>query len=635
MQSKTSFFNRTLFLNLFKRYWPIFVAYIIVWAAIMPMALGSNLNNQSPDNPMLMAANYVMTAGYLGGSIMSAIFGMIIAMAAFAYLYNSRSVSMMCSLPIKREGVFISVFTAGLVGMFVSNILIFAMTLAVEAAYGAVGIGYLLQWLAMVCLTNVFFFGFAALCASFTGHILVMPVVYIVLNFTVFVVSFLCREVLAMFIYGMRPGAMLETAASFSPVVGINANTHVQGVMAMGADGIEVPVSYFYSSWPTLLIYAAVGVAFAICALLLIKHRRMESASDVIAVNPLKPVFKYCMAFGCAVVLGMGFYGLMGISGANGAGFSQMLALLGCMLIGAFIGYFASEMLLKKTLRVFNVRAWVGMAAVAIIVSGLMCCGEFDVFGYERKLPSADEIVSVHINAGSQNVNLEDPENIAAAIALHSSIISHKAENEAPTSTAEQESADYRSFNVWISYTKKDETLFRRYYGDIKYPVTDDIIVLEKLLNSEEAVKARTEVSIPASIETVSDSYIDWFNPESKEYENIQLSAEEAMDLYTNCILPDAADGNMGKVFLIMNDEYDNNTTDCSITIQFSKLQKNSPENEYSYEEVCEQVNINAKRTIKWLEAKGVSPISLLASNEIRGYQDNLASTNSSSTKIE
>jgi ABC-2 type transport system permease protein len=39
MRSKTSFFNRTVFLKNFTRFWPIWALYLVVWILLMPVAL--------------------------------------------------------------------------------------------------------------------------------------------------------------------------------------------------------------------------------------------------------------------------------------------------------------------------------------------------------------------------------------------------------------------------------------------------------------------------------------------------------------------------------------------------------------------------------------------------------------------
>ena len=244
MKSKTSYFNRALSLNLLKRYWPIFAGYCLIWLIILPIALANRLQYEaanmggSIDLQALATSggNQILRIGIYGGTLMSAVFGIFIAMAAFSYLYNARSVSMMCSLPIKRESVFLSVFTSGLVTLIVTNVIVFLISLAVVAANGIFGAGcaYLLQWLAMVSMLNLFFFAFAALVASLTGNVLVLPIVYVILNFTVYVVEMLIKTVMSMFIYGISMTGSSELAAFSPPVALLTSNYFLWFVVIVG-----------------------------------------------------------------------------------------------------------------------------------------------------------------------------------------------------------------------------------------------------------------------------------------------------------------------------------------------------------------------------------------------------------------
>ena len=493
MKSKTSYFNRTLFLNLLKRYWPIFAGYFVIWLIILPISLANILQYNTATAAfsgnalafIAAAGNQILNAGLYGGVIMSGAFGVLIAMAAFNYLYNARSVSMMCALPVKREGVFLSVFTSGLASMFVINLLTFLISLAVVAAYGilASSFGYLLQWLAMVCMINLFFFGFAALCASFTGNILVLPIVYVVLNFTVYVVEMLTRTVMSMFIYGITSNDT-STLAAFSPPVKMLMNSNIAGILEEPGNYNSAVIGYNYGGWATLVVYAAVGLVFAVLAMLIIKHRRMETAGDVVAVKPLKPIFKYCLSVGCALVFGLLIF-TTAFNSPTIYGVRAMLFMLLFMLFGAFVGYFAAEMLMQKTLHVFKGGKWLGFGVTAILIATLMFCGEFDVFGIENKLPDTSEVKGVSINSVGEAVLFEQPENIEAAIKLHGDIISHKDLNEQYTGNY-----NVNSYYVSLVYTYNNgKTLTREYqiYSD----ASDEFYTLIDLINVKEAIDYR------------------------------------------------------------------------------------------------------------------------------------------------
>lgn len=609
MKSKTSFFNHTLFWNLLKRFWPIFFAYLVIWLIVLPISLANILSYNSNVELfrndiqafVVVAARQILYGALYGGVIMSAIFAVMIAMAGFNYLYNPRSVSMMCALPIKREGVFVSVFSSGLAGMFAINLATFLISLAVTAAYGILGasLGYLLEWLALVCLTNLFFFGFAALCASFTGHILVLPVVYAVLNFTVYVVEFLTRQVASMFIYGFSANGELSFIG-LSPVAYLFSETRVNGLTVVDAVGTYTTTGYSYNGWLALGIYAAVGLVFAVLAMIIIKHRRMETAGDVVALRPLKPIFKYCLSVGCALVLGILIYTTVFSGRYDLYGLNSMLYMLLFMLFGAFVGYFAAEMLLQKTLHVFSRRNWLHLGITWLIIALLIICGEFDVYGIERKLPETSEIQDVEVMCAGEFVRFEDPANIAAVIALQGDIISHKDANELNTGDFEANVS-----NVQLTYTYKNEKTLTRSY-DVYRDASNDIYTLNDILNMPEAIKYRKLLNAPVSSRTLSDAYINYFDKATGSYLTYELTAEQAYALYSTCIIPDMDDSHLGKVWLITNDDYYNAVYDA--TINFSVQERLEDNNYYNNDYFYTTLTLSAERTNTWIaENLGIS----------------------------
>ncbi len=613
MKSKTSYFNGTLFLGVFKRFWPIFAGYFLILAAALPMALANNLAwlsyNPSGGNLVLAAAEQVLNTGYLGGAIISFVFALLIAMAAFSYLYNARSVSMMCSLPIKREGVFLSVFTAGLTGMFFVNLLVFFISLGVEAIYGAVGFSYLLQWLLMTCLSNVFFFGFAAVCASFTGHILVLPAIYVVLNFTAVVVEAIVTSLMESFIYGATSSGGIENSRFLSPILEMTLGWRTSSVTQKLSDGTFIVTDYVYSGWPMLFAYAVVGILFSIAAMLLLRRRPMETAGDVVAVRPLKPVFKYCLSLGCALVLGIILFSWVSISGYWGTPLTQIISLIIFMLLGGFIGYFAAEMLMQKTLRVFSGQNWLRFGLVSLVIIALMLCGEYDVFGFEKRLPEADKVESITITSGGENAILSQPENIQAAIDLHREIIEGKKENEALLSKS-----DYQDrYGVSIYYFMEDESMLLRRY-DIQYVEGGIIDSLNEIMNLKEAVDARKEVSVPVSENNIADAYIDYFNPVTMNSEYLPITAEEAYELYTQCLVPDIDEGNLGKVWLVSNDGYRNTVYNATINIIFSNR---IADGEYKSHYFYTTPTVTALRTESWLHEHGIDMLTYAQTDEL------------------
>lgn len=630
MKSKTSFFNGTVFWNIVKRFWPIFAAYFVTWLISLPMSLNSALNwmvetGETSDMP-ITAATHVMSGTGTLVPIMTAAFGLLFAMAAFSYLYNAKCVSMMCSLPIKREGIFLSVFSTGLAGMIVSNVTIFLVTWAVEAAYGVVIMTYLWQWLAIVTLCTVFFYGFAVLCASFTGNILVLPCVYLVLNFTVAVVEYFVRLILSGVYYGINPSSRI-TLSAFSPLYKLVVDGGPQYVYSASGD----LVGFTYGLWLPLIIFGAVGIAFSVCAMLLIKHRRMESAGDVVAVNPLKPVFKYCLTLGCALVIGVIINWVIFYNIDNPVKDGTAILIV-CMIFGAFIGYFAAEMLIRRTLKVFHGRVWTGFAVSCLVVLIFMLSCSFDIFGFEHRIPDASEVESVLVTFNySETLELSEPENIEAVLELHRSIIDNKQLYQNYSGADDDTDPDvyndyaywaydyggYGSVQVQIDYNLRNgKTLSRAYtlYSAVK---SDDIQKLSDIINSKEAVEIRKMLSVAVTTQNVSYCTITSYDAESDEYNNFELTPEEAVDLYTNGVLPDIASGALGNIWLdntvkVNGLSYKEAVTNCNFSFE---LNERVSTGEYNYEYFETTITVNAEKTLAWLEAYGIEPTAVSTQN--------------------
>ena len=134
MQSKTSFFNGTLFRKNLTRFWPLWGLASFL-AALFPLALlvkvlrdGTYLALPGdPAAPELTRIYYSVVGD--AGPVLFLIYGALCALAVWSYLYSPRSVGLLHTLPIRREGLFLTSFLSGL-----------AMVLLPCAAAGALSV---------------------------------------------------------------------------------------------------------------------------------------------------------------------------------------------------------------------------------------------------------------------------------------------------------------------------------------------------------------------------------------------------------------------------------------------------------------------------------------------------------------
>ncbi len=694
MRSRTSYFNRTLFLKTVTRFWPLWFFYAAVWVIVMPLMMGTNLRFGGSVTAM---QSDVLAAAHTFGVMIGFVAACVAAMAVWSFMYSARSVSGMACLPIRREGVFFSVSLAGIAPLLAINVLIFLLSLGTQALYKAVDLSVMCQWLGAVTLELIFFYGFALLCAQLTGNLAVLPAVYLVLGFTGYAVNVVAGSLLSAFVYGAAglygPGSL---GVTLSPALGILLYSHISAERVPNAayEFYEI-TRYYLTGWGAMAIYAAVGIAFAALALWLYRRRRMESAGDVVAVGILKPVFKYCMTFGGALCIGALLYSMTISGGLSGRGvfgavmfnggaitlqWMALAAMILYMLIGAFIGYFASEMLIHKSFRVWRGgRRWLGLGVSALIIVALMLSAELDLFGYERRVPDPDSVESVYIAASGEGVTLTQPENIAAAVELHRSVVENKRHYEAITDFStmyDKDNVDFdfsvkpNSMNLRVEYKLKNGSSFTRYYPSLRYYAGDpnsqtDARAAQKLLNTPEAIAYRKSTTVELNAETIFEAsvnanilprdvekaletgevYNDYgdritaagdgvyeYETESRKYAGLtteeeaemlpepefnaswSLTPEEALELYNECILPDMADGTIGTVWIIADEEYENTVYALRINIdarvprtQFAVYGPGTPiSSYYEYEYFYTVPTVNSVRTNRWLEEHGI-----------------------------
>lgn len=586
MKSGISLFNKGVSMNLLRRCWPVWTSYLAVLLLAFPISIADQLRYVGRDTLSLDRA--VLGSGE-GMVYVSFVVGVLVAMVMFSYLYSARSSGMMSSLPIRRETLFITAYLTGILPLLIADALVILLTYAFTAGTGYFSFGAYMQSLAATAMANIAFYSFGVFCAMLTGSIIILPLVYLVLNLTAYVAESAVRALLKDFVYGMCYERIeLEV---FSPMVALINRLTVRRVSE------EVNAPWHIVGMEYLLIYCAAGLLLAFFALLIYRRRHMESATDVVAVPILKPVFKYCMAGGTAVVFAVfissNFFGM------TFRGMTLALLIMLMMFIGAFIGYFLAEMLMQKTVRVFSGK-WKGYFISCAVIALSVLAFETDVFGYEKYVPAFEKVESVEISRGS--ALLKEPENIEEMLSLHRSIIDNKPVNESAKSR----------YYVSLDYHMTDgSTVSREFYlsgdGDLVNDESSDIHRMSELTNTTEARLRRCEMRIPMTELTVNQFtvYNYWYTEDGRYEENyIQLSAKEALDFYNNYLVHDINAGTMGRNWWLMNDEYYDTMSNVRVDLQLSNRalltaaeKETGVDNEFFTFCLC----LDAEKCMEWL----------------------------------
>lgn len=593
MKSKTSLYNFGFARNVISRSWPLWTAYFVTVFSLLPLFLVSAnaafLRTNIPYKGWMLDATVYESIELL--PIVSFIFAAISAMVLFGFLYNNRSCGMMAALPIKRETMFSTIYLTGLAPMLICDCAAAACAFLLFGSSEYLTASALLTWLGAAVMSNIAFYGFAVFCAMLTGRLFVLPAVFLVLNCTTYVVWLTADGLLGEIVYGYTSnGGMI--LMGLSPL--INCLEFVRFGISYPGEKTEAVV-YTIGGMKLLAVYCAAGIVFSVFALLLFRKRRMETAGDTVAISILKPMFKYCLSLGTALVLSAVTFILVFDDMFDGTAATVMIAVL--MLIGAFIGYFVAEMLIQRSFNVFR-SGWGGMGICAAAVLAFCVTGETGMLGFENRVPAAGKIESVfvEINYNAHKMPLfDDEENIERVRELHEMLIEEKDYLEANVQTCGV---------VTIIYNLKNGDTLSRLY---RYPNSEakcrdsrSAALMQELVNSDTALQNRFP-----ELRDISEEDIDYFeiNYTDREgiYHYVRLHGAEAVDFYNNCIRPDGLENTLGKSYIYNTEE---NPEDMSTAyIYFSIRLTDGDENIYPYGYFSEYFNLsmNAERTIKWL----------------------------------
>ena len=563
MRSVTSYFNRELLRGALQRTWPLWAAYTLIWLFLLPVTLFIRLSDRHIVYSRPTLSYELLNTGLPTGVMMAAVFGIFFAMAMFAYLTNPRATNGMHAMPIRREGLFLTHYLAGLFCQVVTLLVSFALAALVTAAFGvfdgyAVGMGLLL-----CVLLVLFFYSFGVLCMVCVGQILAGAVFYGILNFLFVGMEVLLRSFAGNFLYGYDGRSSAFSTAPLSPPVEIASSLSVSYVYD-GIDPIGVRVIYL----GTFAAYAAAGLVLAALALLLYRKRRSEMTGNTVAIGWLRPVFKYgvalCSAFSLGQLLSYFVFELTDSTYTAGA----LIGTIACMIFAGLIGYYAAEMLLKKSFRVFKT-SWKGALATSAVLILIGLSFPLDLTGYQSRVPEQSDIVSATVDLYGGNVsgsfNLSGQESIALLRDAHCAVITDKARQTEYNRRYVPFDGD--TCTLRITYELADGTeLFRSY--DLS---TDEALLsdpsspesaLTKLANCTEITRARVLGGwVPDHLEElrITGGYLNCSYYSDGKYshnEEAELNAAQANSAFT-ALMQDCDAGSIESADLFAAEEDD------------------------------------------------------------------------------
>lgn len=462
MQSKTSFFNPTAFKKDLTRFAPLWGLYALC------LILGLLLLTQSETNYWLASAFAELPEAM---APINLVYALVVAAVLFGDLFHTRMCNALHAMPLRRESWFVTHTLAGLLFSIVPTLLMAPVAIPLLAKTPVTDAWQLsLYWLVATNLEYLFFFGVAALCVQCVGSWVGLASVYALVNLGAVVLYLLVKTLFA----PLLPGVVtrLEPFRLLCPVLELVDGSPLIQMKTVDhwVDGKYTPTGSFVlgDGWGYLVGCAALGLVLLGAACLLYHRRKLESAGDFLALPGLKPV----ALVGIALVCATGSQMVCDMAGSK-LGIQILFA-----FIGLAVGWFAAQMLLARSTRVFAPKKWLGLAILALALGASLSLTKLDPLGIRTWVPAVEQVKSITLDHGYRGtVTIQDSEGLSDLLRLQQLAIETGLTNEEVSQqrlllrqqedTEDTDQDPYYSFldNVNLTYKLANGRIVQRHYN--------------------------------------------------------------------------------------------------------------------------------------------------------------------------
>lgn len=444
MTLKTSFFNKGIYKSAVKRYiWGAVLYFVVLFMSTgLSVLLNSDRDFSHLPYDYFKDYSVILHGSYIGIPIFLAlIVPTVVALLIFRFIHSKKQAIFTHSLPCSRRAIFVSSVSAAFTLMLVPILLngIILVLLSVSAFGRFFTVADCMVWMGLNAFGVFLMFSCSAFSAMLTGNSFAMIAINIILHGFLFVTAVTLGVMADVFLYGFN---------NVNYVYDILAENNFAVVVFQFIDrNFRADLTSF-----KLCEFSFFALVLYVLSYILYKKRRIETVGDVAGFKCLNHVLKYLVTF---LVTMFGFAVFSSYIAANITVFVII-----CIIVSA-IAYFASEMVLKKTVSVLYAwKGYVGFAVFFICLSSLFAFTSF--FGFETKVPEADKVEEATIYNYyyvSQEPYTDDRNVIDMIIKTHGEFT-----DEVPALNTAMRYTTTQETRIHIRYKLKDGKVIQRVY---------------------------------------------------------------------------------------------------------------------------------------------------------------------------
>ena len=430
MQSKTSFFNKGLYKKNISRTWIAGLLYFIILLLLMPVSYIISIadwdNTYFSDVGITKGMCLFMHMSDMPTAGLAVSIAIVLSAITFWYLFYKRDTYMMHAFPISRKSAYFtgiaSILTVAIIPVVAVSIIMSIIALTVDT----IAMGGIWYWALIVIVSTVLFLSIAMFALMVSGQLITGIAFYFIFVMLYFLMELAFRITSAMLLFGMGASLQSQNVRIFSPLQYIPGNCKVDYIACYTGNGYLKSLIMKLEGAEYLAIYFVAALILLTVSFLLYKYKKLETVHDFIAVPFMKPVFTIGMAFFISMVAGAFVSGMYDATGNHTYSSKFAVAIVSSLIIGVLI-FFATQMMIEKTIRVFNAKKAIYCAGYSVVALAVLLCLRFDAFKVENKVPNASDVAWVGIEANYTMVFTSEDE-INTAISLHKNFLTDKKE---------------------------------------------------------------------------------------------------------------------------------------------------------------------------------------------------------------
>lgn len=333
----------------------------------------------------------------------------LVSILLFKYTNEEKSSSFIHGLPISKRKLYITNILTGIVmyviPFLVNLIIILLLNLGEMGKY--LQFTDIIKWFGICMLYNTIFFAFATFIGTFCASKISHGILTYILMYAPVGVLVLTSAITENILYGFK-----GLSSNFEEFTKLPFIKIIEDFREMSSYYLSQTIEFETS---TIIIYITSIIVMLVLGYFIYKKRKLEITKEFIAFKGIRSFVKYAATFLVNLLSYMYFYDVIGKH--------NIRTLLASFII-TLIAYLIIEMILKKTYKVF--KSIIGFIVYAVIITITFVILSTGAFGYETRIPKAENVEEVSFKVRNETINFKEKQNIENIINFQQKLVDEK-----------------------------------------------------------------------------------------------------------------------------------------------------------------------------------------------------------------